>query len=175
MSRSQRGFSLLEAMFSMFIVFLTLGSLNYTLGQAGSAKTSLRESGNLAEVVHTISLIRNDIAAATYLITPASGTSNRVELERFDPAKPLTDRIDPILDFEAFDPNDKVRVEYFLDSEKLYRRSSGSDAPTVLDPLIKAKEFRVESKSQGAILEFRLTRERERVTKVHQFIVRVQK
>ena len=174
MIKKQSGFTLIEALFSMFIVFMTLGSLAYTLSQAANVKTTLRESGSLSEIVHTMATIRNDVAATHNLVAPASGTANRLELERFDPTKLLADRIDDILDFEAFDAADLMRVEYYLNAGRIYRRTSSGSAPTLTAPLVKALNFQVEPKSGGALLEIQLVEERERVTKTHQFVVRVQ-
>ena len=43
-----RAFTLIEGVFSMFLIFLVLSSLTYTLSQAGKVKSNLKNMGELS-------------------------------------------------------------------------------------------------------------------------------
>jgi type II secretory pathway component PulJ len=141
----KRGFTLIEGVFSMFLIFLVLGALAYTLKQAGSVKSNLRNMGELSEIVQVMSLIRADAGAALRVDEPgASSVSNVLRLDRIDPLLYITDRIDAASDFDAFEPREEAQVRYFVDSGLLKRGVVSAAGTATVERLIPVLGFQAQ-------------------------------
>lgn len=140
-----RGFTLIEGVFSMFLIFLVLGALTYTLQQAGGVKSNLRNMGELSEIVQVMSLIRADAGAAVEVSTPGeSSVANELRLNRIDPLLYITDRIDADSDLDAFEPSEEAQVRYFVDSGLLKRRVVSASGSETVERLIPVLGFQAE-------------------------------
>lgn len=147
MARTTRpyGFTLVEAIFSFFLIFLVLGALAYTLRQAGMVKSNLKNMGELAETVHAMNLIRSDLMAALE-VTPASGSSDSLSLWRIDRRLLVADRIGPSDspdDTNPFDNDERSRVDYFLQAGVLQRRETSAGNQTATVRLLACERFEV--------------------------------
>ena len=112
-----RAFTLIEGVFSMFLIFIVLSSLTYTLSQAGKVKSNLKNMGELSEVVQVMSMLKADIGASLRLLAPTEGaTSTELSLARIDPALPITSRIDDEDDLDPFGTDEEAQVRYFVDN-----------------------------------------------------------
>lgn len=145
---SNRGFTLIEGVFSTFLIFLVLGSLAYTLQQAGSVKSNMQNMGELSEVVQAMSLIRADAAAADVVSKPDPGSSaTELELRRIDPDLQILDRINVDDDFDPFETSEQSEVRYFSDSGILKRRYVSSGGQESVERLLPVQSFQVERES----------------------------
>ena len=146
------GFTLLEGVFSMFLIFLVLGALVFTLRQAGSVKSNFTNMGELSELVQVISLFRADIGAALEFETPGlGGRAKQLSLRRIDPELLILDRITPLPltnlddpDLDAFEPDETAQVEYFLAEGLLKRRNRNAAGQSWVEQLIDCQELEVE-------------------------------
>jgi type II secretory pathway component PulJ len=142
---TRRGFTLIEGVFSMFLIFLVLGALTYTLQQAGNVKSNLRNMGELSEIVQVMSLLRADAAAAIDVTEPtASSVSSELELNRIDPHLFILDRIDLSDDFDPFEPSEEAEVRYFADSGLLKRAVTSAAGRATVERLIPVLGFQAE-------------------------------
>ena len=142
---NKRGFTLIETVFSMFLIFLVLGALAYTLQQAGSVKSNLRNMGELSELVQVMSLIRADAGAALEVDEPGtSSISNEIRLNRIDPLLYITDRIDEDSDLDAFEPSEQAQVRYFVDNGLLKRGVVSASGTATVERLIPVLGFQAE-------------------------------
>lgn len=85
MKTRPRGFSLIEALYAMFLTFLVLSALTFLLQQVSAAKTTIKESGLMAEIYHASSLIRTDLGASSGTVTPASGEAAQLTVVTLAP------------------------------------------------------------------------------------------
>jgi len=159
----RRGFSLLEAMFSLFLTFLVLGSLVYTLKQAGAVKRNTKNMDRLSEVVHGLILVKSDIRAALG-VTVSGGV---LELDRVDPDRTFRQRIGPSESSLPHDTPDQMQVRYFLNDGILRRQVTGSVLGDRIERLLEASDFSVSRSSNPDVITVRLEVENERVKKVH--------
>lgn len=136
----------------MFLIFLVLGALVFTLKQAGNVKSNFTNMGELSEAIQVISLLRADVGAALELETPGPGErSNLLSLFRIDPELLILDRVTPLPlddiaepDLNAFEDDEKARVEYFLAEGRLKRRRVNAAGQEWLEQLIDCQAFEAE-------------------------------
>lgn len=164
---SNRGFTLLEGVFSIFLIFLVLSSLTYTLKQAGAVKANTKNLDRMTEVFHTLVLIKSDARAATNIVEPSSGTSNRLELTRVDKDRDFFDRIGLDQSEDPFDSSKQSRVAYQLDDGLLRRQIVTSQGVETLDRLIRVTDFEVSRQDRPNVLTLTLEIEKTRVRKRH--------
>lgn len=140
-----RAFTLIEGVFSMFLIFLVLSSLTYTLSQAGKVKSNLKNMGELSEVVQVMSMLKADIGASLRLLAPTEGaTSTELSLARIDPALPITSRIDDEDDLDPFGSDEEAQVRYFVDNGLLKRRLVSANGFETVERLLAAENFQAE-------------------------------
>ena len=159
----------------MFLIFLVLGALVFTLKQAGSVKSNFTNMGELSEVVHVLSLIRADVGAALELETPGpGGSSNRLSLRRIDPELLILDRVTPLPiddiddpDLDAFEDDERAQVEYFLSENLLKRRSVNAAGQEWLEQLIECQGFEAEHQRTPPQLTMTLQLENTRRSREH--------
>jgi type II secretory pathway component PulJ len=160
MGRARRriqAFTLIEGVFSMFLIFLVLSSLTYTLSQAGKVKSNLKNMGELSEVVQVMSMLKADIGASLRILAPSEGgSSSELSLARIDPALPITARIDDEDDLDPFGPNEEAQVRYFVDNGLLKRRIVSANGFETVERLLEAENFQAqrEPASDTVILTF---------------------
>jgi type II secretory pathway component PulJ len=172
-ANQQRGFTLLEGIFSMFITFLVLGALTYTLKQAGSVKSNTKNMDRISEVFHTLILIKADVRAALDILTPTSGSASVLELTRIDPDLDFLQRIDPGIDDDPFQTIEQEIVRYELENGVLKRRITNANLSFRSERLLSASNFVVETSSTPSILTVTLEVETSRVKKTHTMKVAV--
>lgn len=142
MARDRKGFTLIEGIFSMFLIFLVLGALTYTLRQAGQVKSNLKNMGELSEVVQVMAMLKADLGAALKITSPTEGSgSDRVSLDRIDPRLPIQARINDFDDLDPFDSTEQVQVSYFLEAGLLKRQSGASSGVGAVERLVQVTEF----------------------------------
>jgi type II secretory pathway component PulJ len=174
--RNNRGFTLLEGLFSMFIVLLVLGGLSNVLSQAASMKKNTKDMDQAIEIYHALFSIRKDILAAIAISQPAEGTTGTtLRLNRVNPRLSYLDRTDTLTDpLDPFEAAEQVEVEYRLDAEVLKRfETVPSEAPTA-ERLIPIQEVTFSrTGGRSPTLTVVLTVDRNRVTKTHSIKVTV--
>lgn len=149
----------------MFLTFLVLGSLVYTLKQAGAVKSNTKNLDQITEVVHSLVRIKSDVRAALSIPSPASGTSSNLELVLIDPNLSFKDRIDSTVGTDPFQVDEQITIQYLLSGELLLRRLIDSEGNVVSQRLVKASKFEVRRSS--GLLELTLEVENSRVKKSH--------
>lgn len=162
-----RGFTLIEAIFSIFLIFLVLSALAYTLQQAGTVKSNFRNMGELTEVVQAISLIKSDVRACLDLEVPAGGLSDEIKLRRIDPFLPLESRIDLTSDFDAFETDEEAEVTYFVETGVLKRRFKRALGTPSTERMLAVEGFQAERESSPDILTVTLSVKNTRRTQEH--------
>lgn len=156
----------MEGIFSLFIVFLVLGSLVFTLQQAGAVKGNTKNLDKLGEVFHTFMLIKADIRANLEVLN-TSGTSSELNLTRVSPDRPFLARIGPAQDEDPFKPADQIRVRYYLDSGVLRRRITQPDDSFTAERLLKVSNFSVDRSDIPPVIQIDIEIENTRVNKTH--------
>ena len=140
-----RGFTLIEGVFSMFLIFLVLSALTYTLRQAGKVKSNLKNMGELSEVVQVMSMLKADIGASLRIQAPVEGgVSSELSLARIDPTLPISSRIDEEDDLDPFGSDEEAQVRYFVDSGLLKRRVVNANGFETVERLLAAENFQAE-------------------------------
>ncbi|MFA5508151.1 MAG: hypothetical protein WC423_22195 [Vulcanimicrobiota bacterium] len=165
---ARRGFTLLEGLFSLFIVFLVLGGLSHTLSQAATVKKNTKHLDQATEEFHSLFTMRNDVMAALAIISPSAGaTAGNLRLLRVNPDMSYATRTDVIGDpLNAFEPSEQVTVEYQVEDELLKRDQTAPSGVTSTERLIEAELLEVTlSSTAPSLLTIRLSLERARVTK----------
>ena len=81
----ERGFSLIESIFALFLTFLVLSALTFLLRQISLAKTTIKEGGVMAEIFHASSLIRLDLGASQGNVLPLSGSAEELRMNTLAP------------------------------------------------------------------------------------------
>lgn len=174
--RRSRGFTLIEGLFSLFIVFMVLGGLSHTLSQAATVKKNTKNMDMAIEEFHALFTMRSDaLAALTISSPPEGGSSNKLTLSKINPMMSYTARKDELGDpLNPFEPSEQVTVEYLLEEGLLKRFESIPSAGTTAERLIPCELLEVSLGSNvPSILEIRLTFDRGRVTKYRSLKVAV--
>lgn len=163
-----KGFTLMEGLFSLFIVFMVLGSLAHTLSQAATVKKNTKNMDQAIEEFHALFTMRADVLAALAISSPSEGgTSSTLTLSKINPMLSYSTRIDVLGDpLDPFEAAEQVTVEYRLEDGLLKRFQSAPSAGTTAERLLTCQQMEV---SLGAgvpsILEIRLSFDRGRVVK----------
>ncbi len=163
----ERGFSLIESIFALFLTFLVLSALTFLLRQISLAKTTIKEGGVMAEIFHASSLIRLDLGASQGNVLPLSGSAEELRMNTLAP--------DLNFEFDVENPNNlndryiATNVRYNFDGTNLRRVRSGG--VTGDDALLPLKSFEVQR--NGGKLEVRFEVENERRSRVISTIFRI--
>ncbi len=157
----------------MFITFLVLGSLVYTLKQAGAVKSNTRTMDQMSEVVHTLLLIKADVRGALNILSPTEGSSSSLKLVRVDPDLSFAQRVDLGVDDNPFETREQETVLYTLNNGVLRRRITSSDGSTRAERLLKSSKFQVQASKNPRLLTVVLEVETSRVKKSHTMKVAV--
>jgi type II secretory pathway component PulJ len=120
----KRGFSLLEAVFSLGLVALAFWLIGGILGEYSRIDRFARDHDRATEVLGPIfSRLRADCQSSIEILTPGRGASDtELRLRKFSPRP---DRLAPVRTWDPHLAEDIVAVRYFLTNENLYRSSSG--------------------------------------------------
>lgn len=161
----------MEAMFALFLTFVVLSGLVYTLQQASRARSAMQETGTVSEIYHASSLIRNDLAAAESLITPNGGTSPALVLELIMPTETMSIEARPT-EGDPYLPSERVRVEYRL-VDGVLRRTRQGNGFTENVALLELEDFQVKSRSGQALIEFEFTVANQRRARTYTIIARL--
>lgn len=148
MRASNRGFTLVEALFSFVLVAMVLGALNHTLIQAAKVKQNTAAMDQAIEEFHALLTIKNDMQAAIIVQSPSSNQSTSdLIISRVDPRKSFVDRVGVIGDSDdPFEPAEQVRVSYRIENDVLKRFVNRGGAEKA-QRLISAESLRVERSS----------------------------
>lgn len=143
-----RGFSLPEAIFSLFICSLILFALADALKSAGLVRGNRQGMDQASEIFHVLTLVSADASAALRIITPTvSSSSDSLVLNRVNPRKSFEERIDPLGDeLNPYEDSERLRVVYSVADNHLRRATSipdGSGGPATSESLIGCDEFQV--------------------------------
>ncbi|MCA9776148.1 MAG: hypothetical protein KC800_05500 [Candidatus Eremiobacteraeota bacterium] len=145
MVKRRRGFTLIEGVFSMFLIFLVLSALTYTLQQAGKVKSNMKNMGELSEVVQVMSMLKADIGASLEVLSPPEGgVASDLSLTRIDPALPITSRINDDDDLDPFGSDEQAQVRYFIEEGVLKRRIVSAGGAQALERLLAAENFQAQ-------------------------------
>ncbi len=122
MSRGNRGFTLIEGLFSIFLVLVILTGLSRTLENSAKVRANRQNMDRAVEELHLLNAMRAEISASLEVLEPRSGESQALRLRMVDPTRSFLDRIDiasgPTSPFER---NEQVEVRYQLVDESLVR------------------------------------------------------
>lgn len=163
--RRHSGFTLLEGVFSIFLTFLVLGSLAYTLKQAGEVKSNTKNMDHATEVNHALVLMKADLKAAD-TVSPSSGSATSISLTRIDPGLTFKQRIGHG-DKDPFEADEHIGIEYSLQSGILIRSVIPNRGPRLAQRLLRADRFQVNRTGSPDLLEATLEIGYERVSKTY--------
>jgi type II secretory pathway component PulJ len=164
----RRGFTLIEGLFSLFIVALVLSGLAHTLAQAASVKKNTKHMDQAIEEYHTLFTMRSDVLSALTILEPGTGqTKETMELTRVNPMMTYEERKDPLNDpLDPFEAVEQVTVEYRIDAGLLKRFESIPSRTQTAERLIEAQKFEVTLESGApSLLILNLSLQRARVVK----------
>lgn len=166
--RSDRGLSLLEALFGMLVSFMVLSAVCVVLQQAVTAGGTLDEQGTLAEVYHAFSLIRRDMAGASEVSQPTTTGENRVVVSMIDPGLPFATRM---ANNDAFEASERITVRY-LRRDGILRREvlRGS---TLLEEMRILPCATFVTSREGTLVSLSVTVELKRVVKAFEMQCRI--
>lgn len=123
-SKNRFGFTLMEGLFSLFLVAFVMAALANTLRQTAEMKRNTKNLDQEIEGFHLMLMMENDVNSALELLEPRQGQSGGVvRVKRVDPGMSYFDRTD--IEGEAEDPyeaSEMVIVEYGLEEGFLYRK-----------------------------------------------------
>ena len=166
--KNSRGFTLLEGLFSLFIVFLVLSGLAHTLAQAASIKKNTKNMDQAIEEYHALFTMRSDVLAALTILEPSPGSTRQtLELTRVNPKMSYLERKDTLGDpLDPFEVSEQVTIEYRLEGGLLKRFETAPSLPQTAERLIEAQDFEVTMESGApTLLILNLSLERSRVVK----------
>ena len=138
LSRRQNiGFTLIEGLFSLFIVSMVLSGLAHTLSQAATVKKNTRNMDQAIEEFHALFTMRADVLAALAIASPSEGgSSNNLTLTKVNPTMSYSTRIDVLGDpLNPFEASEQVTVEYRVEGGLLKRSQSAPSAGTTSERL----------------------------------------
>lgn len=125
--RSRRAFSLVEAMLTLFIVFLIFGvAAQLLMGYAGVMKSSAGKSDTLSSLQVGMQVMIDDLRQATQVLSPpAGGSSLDLRFSKIDPTLnwlpgPVPGSWSPLA------ASNLVDVRYYLDTGRLLRVAGAS-------------------------------------------------
>lgn len=162
-----RGFSLLEALYAMFLTFLVLSALTFLLRQVAAARTTIKEGGLMAEIYHASSLVRTDLASSQSVSSPTSGSASELSLVTLTPNHDFVFSVDTPGNLAS--RYISTNVTYRLVEENLRRIRSGG--ATGDDALLPLKSFAV--RRDGARLDVDYGVENERRERVYTIVFRI--
>lgn len=169
---SERGFTLIEGLFSFLLVLLILGALSQTLANAAKIRSNRVNMDRAVDELHGLNTIRDDLSGSLELLEPSSsGASQEIRLTRVNPALTFGERIDvasgPDLPYEQ---SEQVEIVYQIENGQLRRNvSTPSEASIRSVPLLNATHLEAEREGHlvSVTLRFRYSRvEKLRVLKM---------
>lgn len=167
MTRRTQGFSLIEAIYAMFLTFLVLSALTFLLRQISAAKTTIKEGGLMAEIYHASSLIRTDLGASNGAIAPASGSADQLTIVTLAP--------NSAYEFDADAPTNVA--DSYITTNVVYRLSEGnlrrvrSGGVTGNDALLPLESFTVRRDAGRLDVDYGVTNERR--SRVYTIVFRI--
>jgi type II secretory pathway component PulJ len=170
----ERGFTLLEGLFAIFMVFMVLGALTHTLSQAAGVQKNTKNMDQAIEELHALVFMKKDAASALSISQPTSGASaDSLLLNRVDPDKKFGNRIDVIGDpLDPYETSETVDVEYKIEDGILRRLVSKPDGTTSAERLLRAETFRASlTTDTPPLLTLTLAVKGTRVTKTRELKV----
>lgn len=155
------GFSLLESLFALFLVFVVLGAVVTTLRAAVSVRQGSADASLSTEVAHAASLLRQDSHAASSLslVSPTD-----VRMTMIDPRRSLEERVSG---GGAFGADEQVVVRYFFENKTLYRHLLDETEPEERVGLMELEDFRCTLDGEVLFAEFRV--KTQRLAKTYRF------
>lgn len=125
-----RGFGIIESLLvlTLFaIMMVVIGDL--VTSYRAVMRQSQGRSRTLKSAQVALGQLRSDICAATEIVTPATGSSQVLELQRLvsalSPRLPSVVATKPPKSWDILSPADQYRINYRLDSERLMRILDG--------------------------------------------------
>lgn len=129
-----RGFTLVEGLFTLFVVFLVLGIATHLLKEYTSIlKSSAAKSSSLSSMQVALQQMLDDLKQATQVNSPpAGGSSADLSFDKVDPAaawlpSPIPS---PATAWDPLDPAMQLRVRYYLSNGNLLRDVGPIGSPT---------------------------------------------
>ncbi len=126
-----KGFGIVESLLvlALFaIVMVVIG--DFVTGYRAMIRQSQGRSRTLKSAQIALGQLRSDIRSAVEVITPDSGTSPVLELDRLQaslsPRLPAVVAVKPPSSWDMLSPGDIYRIDYRLDGERLMRTVDGS-------------------------------------------------
>lgn len=163
-----KGFTLLEGLFAIFIVFLVLTGLSSTLGQAAQVKKNTQNMDQAIEEFHTLLTLKNDILAAVSIEIPAKGASSANFVSRqVNPQLGFMERIDVIGDpLDPYEDEEQIGVEYKIDEGILKRYWQPQGGTLYAERLLRAEELNFSlSSGSSPLMTIELSVKGTRITK----------
>ncbi len=149
--RRERGFTLLEGMFSLLLVLLVMGALAKTLVNAGKVRANRENMDRAVDEGFLLQGMRADLQGATAILEPAGNGSGAVlRLRTVDPTLSFLQRIEATRGaVSAFDAGEQIEIGYSLVDGALQRSvvPVGGTAPRVTR-LAPATTFEVARQDQ---------------------------
>lgn len=133
MSRKDRGVTLVEALFALFISSLVMYGLTSTLQSAATVQGHRQQMDEASERYHIFKLISTDLTAQTSMTTPAPGSNDTsLVFVRVDPRKTFLERVSlPSNPKDPYELTEQLEVSYFIASKKLVRKTRVVSESTV--------------------------------------------
>lgn len=168
MARNPRGFTLVEALFSLVIILMVMGALTQTLKQAAEVKKNTKNMDQSIEEFHALFTMKSDVLASISLTAPSAGsTDSKIELSLVNPNLTFLERIDSLGDpLDPFENSEQLSVEYRLDQGYLKRFVTAPSLPTTAERLLKTETFETHrTNTDPGLLTITLQLKGTRVTK----------
>jgi len=166
--RTDRGLSLLEALFGMLVSFMVLAAVCVVLQQSVSVGGTLDEQGTVSEVNHAFYLIRRDISGASLVAQPTGIGEAQILVSMVDPALPFVTRI---ANHDAFEASERVAVTYFRADEVLQREVARG--ASVVDQMRVLRCSGFDASRTGTLVTVRVSIKLKRVVKAFQMQCRI--
>lgn len=143
--RRPRGFSLLEGLFSLFVVALVMGGLVHTLQLTAQVKKNTKHLDQDIEDFHLMLALQGDLNSAMELLEPEPGeTADHLKIRQVDPGQSYRVRTDPVSDpLNPYEPSEMLEVAYFLKDGYLWRSATDKDSNVVSARLSRVETFQV--------------------------------
>jgi type II secretory pathway pseudopilin PulG len=130
--KRERGFTLIEGLFSLLLVMLILGGLAKTLVNAGKVRSNRENMDRAVDELHALQTLRADMLNGLSVTQPAPGqTASTVAITMVDPDLSFGQRTDPLQGPELpFETSEQIEVVYRVEEGTLRRVSTAPGGPS---------------------------------------------
>lgn len=110
--RRERGFTLIEGLFSLLLVLLIMSALTKTLVNAGKVRANRENMDRAVDELHVLNGMRSELQGCLQLLEPSSSGST-LRLRTIDPDVSFLERIDPARGAGSpFEASEQVDISY---------------------------------------------------------------